>query len=59
MVQKDIIQAARFHNTESRGIKYELRKSVIETFRWMEQNIAFRISNVDLPSDDGNQFVLY
>ena len=32
MVQKDIIKTARFHITESRGIKFELRQGVIETY---------------------------
>ena len=34
MVLKDIIKAARFHITESRGIKFELRQGVIKTFRY-------------------------
>ena len=32
MVLNDIIKAARFHITESRGIKFELRQGVIETY---------------------------
>ena len=32
MVLNDTIKVARFHIIESRGIKFELRQSVIDTF---------------------------
>ena len=39
MVLNDIIKVARFHITENRGIKFELRQGVTETFRLSRERI--------------------